>query len=310
MTIENKTTSPPIVLSALALIALAALALLVCGFWAYSKWGQAPQAADTAGASSQRSVGTAQTPIADSSAPMKAGSTISVLFIGNSLTFVNDLPKTLSDIAGSLGDKVEYDMAAPGGYSFMQHAKDQTTLSKIKSRAWDFEVLQDQSELPALPDYRVGNEVMPYALQLDGFIHAPGSVAKTVFFQTWGYKHGDPQYCAATPTLCTYMSMQDQLSRSYDLMAQKTGGILAPVGEAWRLSQQAHPEFELYQGDGKHPSPEGTYLAACVFYMILFKKDVAGAANLAIDPAHASFFQKIAKQAVSASLQYSGRRPG
>ncbi len=36
-----------------------------------------------------------------------------VLFIGNSLTYTNNLPKVLSDIAQSMGDIVDYDMYAP-----------------------------------------------------------------------------------------------------------------------------------------------------------------------------------------------------
>jgi len=92
--------------------------------------------------------------------------------------------------------------------------------------------------------------------------------------------------------------MQAQLTRSYRLMAELTAGLLAPVGEAWQLAQQTHPEIELYQGDGRHPAPAGTYLAACVFYLTLFKKDLQGAAPLGMEPARAKLLVQIARQAV------------
>jgi len=231
-------------------------------------------------------------------APGPKGLTTSVLFIGNSLTYVNDLPQTLSDIARSLGDTAETDMYAPGGYTLKQDAQDPTALDKIASRPWDFVVLQEQSELPALQDSQVDDEVTPYALELASDVRQAGPDTKVVFFETWAYKGGDPQYCASTPTLCDFESMQDQLSRSYGLLAQRSGGLLAPVGEAWRSARDAYPEIELYQSDGRHPSAEGTYLAAAVFYMVLFKKDVAGAASLGIDPAQAKILQQVARQVV------------
>ena len=48
-----------------------------------------------------------------------------VLFIGNSYTYVNDLPSLvvgLADAAG--GRKIETDQRLPGGYTFQQHVSD------------------------------------------------------------------------------------------------------------------------------------------------------------------------------------------
>ena len=220
-----------------------------------------------------------------------------VLFIGNSLTYTNDLPKTMSLLAQSLGDTVIYDMYAPGGYTFAQDVKDPAALGKIASKPWDFVVLQEQSELPALADSRVDSEVMPFAAELDQDIHRSWPKATTVFFETWGYRDGDAQFCPTNPTLCDYALMQGQLSKSYGAMAQKTSGLLAPVGKAWRLVRNSHPEIELY-ADDRHPSVNGTYLAAAVMYMTVLKKDISGAAALSVDPKTAKILQDVARQAV------------
>ena len=42
--------------------------------------------------------------------------------------------------------------------------------------------------------------------------------------------------------------------------------VLVPVGPAWQLTKTVYPEIKLYAADGIHPSPEGVYLSACVFY--------------------------------------------
>lgn len=223
--------------------------------------------------------------------------TISVLFIGNSLTFVNDLPKTLSDIAASLGDTVDYDSSTVGGYTLMQHTQTPNTVNKILSRNWDYVVLQEQSQFPGLSDEKVATQTLPFALELNDLIKKnPNS--KSVFFETWAHQNGDPDLCLNNSTLCSYTAMQNQVFKSYSKISEETGGLLAPVGEAWRKTISTHPEIKLFQIDGEHPTPEGTYLAACVFYVKLFNRDVGKATPLLIDSAEAKILKTVARQTV------------
>ena len=87
---------------------------------------------------------------------------------------------------------------------------------------------------------------------------------------TWGRENGDSQNCASYPPICTYEGMQDRLTESYTEMAQNNESLLAPIGIAWKDIREQHPEINLYSSDGSHPSIQGSYLAACVFYAILF----------------------------------------
>ncbi len=112
---------------------------------------------------------------------------IRVLFIGNSYIYVNDLPGTVAAIAQSLGDHVDYEVAASGGYRLMQHVQDGETAVKIRSRPWDFVVLQEQSQVPAFSDSQVDREMVPYAVQLDHLIHTAHAATRTLFFATWGW---------------------------------------------------------------------------------------------------------------------------
>ena len=225
----------------------------------------------------------------------KAAST-SVLFVGNSYVYVNDLQAMFSAIAKSFGTPVEVDMAAPGGYSWQQHAQDKGTLAKISSKKWSFVVLQEQSQRPDWPSYSLEKFVIPYALQLHDIIHKDH--AKTVFFETWGHKNGDRFNCANFPETCTYQGMQNRLTETYTKLARQTKGVLVPVGTAWSKVRAAHPDIELYASDGIHPSRQGTYLAACVFYSALFKKGVLGADSLGLPAAQAEILQRIAQDTV------------
>jgi hypothetical protein len=231
------------------------------------------------------------------------GSHISVLFIGNSYTYTNSLPAMVSAIAESLGDRVDYDMAAPGGYTLQQHAKDADTLAKIRSKPWDFVVLQEQSLMPAYPDASIAWYVTPAAKQLVQAVRDAHGATKLVFFETWGRQNGDQESCKIAPAVCDYGQMQTRLDGTYEMLADVTSAALAPVGAAWGEERRAYPGIGLYQNDGSHPSRAGTYLAACVFYMTLFHKPVVGAATLDLAPSTAAQLQDVAQQAVAAELK-------
>ena len=47
---------------------------------------------------------------------------VRVLFVGNSYTYVNDLPATFADLARAGGQNVETGMIANGGETLAQHA--------------------------------------------------------------------------------------------------------------------------------------------------------------------------------------------
>ena len=92
--------------------------------------------------------------------------TVRVLFIGNSLTSVNNLPAMVAAIAKSQGVEVIHDAHAPGGTRLRDHAANEKLLGKLRKGSWDFVVLQEQSELPSFGAAQVSSEVLPYAARL------------------------------------------------------------------------------------------------------------------------------------------------
>ena len=194
------------------------------------------------------------------------------LFIGNSYTYVNNLPQLTSDLALSAGDSLIVDSSAPGGYTFQLHTTNTSTLQKIGQGNWDFVVLQEQSQLPSFPDDQVQSDVFPYAFELDDLIHASNPCAQTTFYMTWGRKNGDASNCANFPPLCTYNGMDSLLHLRYLMMADSTNAMVSPVGAVWHFLRDNFPNLELYQADESHPSAAGSYAAACTFYTVFFQK--------------------------------------
>jgi hypothetical protein len=57
----------------------------------------------------------------------------------------------------------------------------------------------------------------------------------------------------------------DAVTESYTRAAQDVGGVLVPGGEAMRAALRRDATLPLFEADGFHPSPMGSYLAALVF---------------------------------------------
>ena len=198
-----------------------------------------------------------------------------VLFIGNSYTYVNDLPSLINQLALSTGDEIMYSSSTPGGSTFQGHFTDATTLTLINQGGWDYVVLQEQSQRPSFSDYQVGWQVYPYAKKLDSLVKISSPCAKTVFYMTWGRKYGDQDLCPYLPTICTYQGMDDLLQLRYTNMADSNNALLCPVAKVWRSLINNYPAIDLYNGDNSHPSLAGSYAAACAFYSVFLKKDPA-----------------------------------
>ncbi len=195
-----------------------------------------------------------------------------VLFIGNSYTEVNDLPQMVYNIARSMGDNMRYASNTPGGCTFMQHCSNHS-MEMICQGGWDIVVLQEQSQYPSFPQNQVENEVFPYAERLIDSIYAHSPCAEPMFYMTWGRRDGDQINGQYFPVLGTYEGMDSMLCERYTYMAETNDASLCPVGRVWRYIRTNHPEIELYQSDGSHPSTAGTYAAACAFYTMFFHRD-------------------------------------
>jgi hypothetical protein len=198
---------------------------------------------------------------------------IRVLFLGNSYTAYNNLPQLIDDCAASAGFDMETGANTPGGTTFLAHSQNTTSLSLIQQGNWDFVVLQEQSQIPSFPISQVESECFPFAAALNEEILEFNECAETVFYMTWGRENGDAQNCPNWPPVCTYEGMDDLLSERYMTMAADNEAIVSPVGELWRVIRTNHPEIDLYDSDGSHPSAVGSYAAAVAFFTTIFRAD-------------------------------------
>ena len=217
---------------------------------------------------------------------------LKVVFIGNSLTFVNDLPKVLTKVAASASP--DWTISAgqnhlPGGstlknnwHSYSVSTRSTEALDLITRVKPDLVVLQDQSSGPELDKY-------------PELWHAwiRGAGARTVLFMTWGKGDFGGKLFRQTG---------DTLESKYNKAGAQLGATVAPVGTAWKR-HYAKSKVKLHSGDALHPSPHGTYLAALVFFSTLTGQDPTGLSTggLNISAADAKMLQQTAWDTYKAS---------
>ncbi len=188
---------------------------------------------------------------------VKAKDEMDVLFIGNSLTNGNDLPKMIAELANAGKQRpLRHERESPGGRTLEKHWKDGKALTKIRSRKWDFVILQDNSQSPLS-----GRDSMfDYGKKFDAEIKKQG--AKTILYMTWALQNKPADQAA--------------ISKAYLDLAAALKSQVAPVGSAWEAALQADKKLSLHSADKKHPTRTGTYLAACVFYATIYGQSPEG----------------------------------
>jgi hypothetical protein len=195
-----------------------------------------------------------------------AGNCTRILFLGNSYTYVNDLPSTFARLAQSGGHPVQVDVIANGGETLAQHATSSDDLNKIASQHWSYVVLQEQSDTPATD----GGRASMYSAARTLAARVEAAAAMPMFFMTWAHKDGEPSAGQ------NYETMQQQVDGAYLTISKELGVPVAPVGYTWYMVRHDHADIDLWQSDGSHPTQAGTYLAACVFYAAVFRQSPAG----------------------------------
>jgi hypothetical protein len=172
-----------------------------------------------------------------------------VLFVGNSLTYSNDLPAMVCALARAASRNAICESVAKPDYSLEDHWNERDARRAI-TRGWDVVVLQQGPS--ALPESR--RLLIEYTRRLDAEIRKAG--ARTALYMVWPSRQRRGDF--------------EGVSQSYRAAAKAVGGLLLPAGDAWRSAWAIDERLALYSPDGLHPSTGGTYLAALVSYQVIF----------------------------------------
>lgn len=175
-----------------------------------------------------------------------------ILMIGNSFTFYWNVPQVLEKMFEYNNIHYKVDQITIGGSTLKNHWLENKKKSYLIEN-YDIVVL---------------NEYSTYALQnldtcakyLNLFVDLAKSKNVNPFvFGTWEYPY--LKNISKDKTTNTMFRL-DSLAKDY-------GATYVPVGNCFNAIERLEDSFDLYMYDKKHPSPNASYLIACVFYSMI-----------------------------------------
>ena len=183
-----------------------------------------------------------------------ANAELRVLFVGNSLTYTNDLPGMVAALARLEGRSFAAGSIAYPNVSLEDHAA-RGTLDVIRRERPDVVVMQQGPS--SLAESRI--DLVDWTRQFDAVIRESGG--RTALLMVW------------PPT--DRIAFFDDVRESYRAAADAIGGMFIPAGESWRAIWRRDASVPLYGADGFHPSALGTLAAALTVHAVLFELDAS-----------------------------------
>lgn len=197
-------------------------------------------------------------------APMKT----SYLFIGNSFTYYNDMPRMFDMIAKNAGKNVYVKSNTKGGANFEEHAGRASVFASIKSHKWDNVILQGFSREFIHSASHVDSATVPHLNKILDSIYANNPCTNVYFYMTWGYENGYGEYEYTKE----YEGMADTIHGGYMRIGKKYELPVVPVGKVWKRVKMGS-RAKLYAPDKFHPSKRGSFLAASTFFSAFYDEE-------------------------------------
>ena len=174
-----------------------------------------------------------------------------ILFVGNSLTYSNDLPSLVKEKAQKIGINLGIKRIAKANYALIDHWDDGLMQKEIKTGLFDYIIVQQG---PSSQPYG-GQILLEYGQKIKILGNKYG--AKLVYFMVWPSRE--------------YYHTFDGVIQNHERAATANEAILCPVGKVWKAHFDATNEFDYYGSDGFHPSLKGSTVAADVIVATLFE---------------------------------------
>lgn len=188
---------------------------------------------------------------------------IEVLFVGNSKTYVNDIPSKFKNLAKKGGYTVNISTATKGGRTLKylttksNNSTDKLTgknnYNTITGKAYDYVIMQEQSDT-YINDY---DTFLSGATKLKNLVQKNNKNTKLFVRQCWAYKSSST-------------SIREKGYTNARKVASKIGASLIYDGKSIYKAKSS-TNMSMFV-DNVHQSKEGAYLSACCVYSAVFNK--------------------------------------
>lgn len=178
-----------------------------------------------------------------------SGTDFNILFIGNSLTYTNDLPSLVKFRAEHNGINLGIKMIARGNYALIDHWDDGVIQKEIRTKQYDYVVIQQGPSSQAF-----GHQILvDYGRRITTLCDEYEAVL--AYYMVW-------------PALTNYDTFEAVI-KNHENAASRNRALLCPVGAVWKSHFDTTDDFDYYGSDGFHPSIKGSEVAAEVIFNTL-----------------------------------------
>ena len=218
-----------------------------------------------------------------------------LLFIGNSATYVHNVPQTLQKLAGELGFVFDVAQITPGGCELAMHADTETDLGKQVfaeiAKGYDIVFIQENGSCMSSDEKRAA--CFDASKRLIAAIRESGA---------------EPYIYVRPPCLKDYygyptIEQCKNFDEIFGTIAKENGDVKCVyVNRAFAYAAKNY-NFNLWGPDNAHTSPLGAYLIVCTFFATLFGEPATKLSAGEIDPADAKILAEIADKVVRENIE-------
>jgi len=181
-----------------------------------------------------------------------ASTHMNILFVGNSLTYSNNLPQLIQELGKHDGVKITFTSLLTGGYSLEDHWNEGKLQAQLEQHRYDYLVAQQGPS--ALPESQI--LLQKYVSKIAEACKSRGT--RLALYMVWPSKDRAFDH--------------DNVIHAYQEAAAQTGSVICPAGKAWKLAWSYDSTLPLYSSDNFHPGVMGSLLAALTIYGKLQEK--------------------------------------
>ncbi|MBR6682306.1 MAG: hypothetical protein IKL40_04915 [Clostridia bacterium] len=211
--------------------------------------------------------------------------TLRLLFIGNSATYVHDVPETLAKLATEAGFPTEAVRITKGGYMLSQYTdlstEDGQKVIELINQKYDIVFLQDNGNCIADDEKRSASKNA--CITLDAAIKATGAKTRIYVRPPYGYE----KFGYSPLEQC------EEFDKLFGEIANEIGAECSYVNRAFAYLAQ-HSDLNPYGDDNAHTSPEGAYLIVCTIFASLYNTSATILGTNGINTDTAKMLQQIA----------------
>lgn len=190
-----------------------------------------------------------------------------VLFIGNSVTYFNDMPEIFKNIAASKGKNLSVTTHTPGGTGFVNHVDDPSLYQKIRSKNYKYVIMQPGTAESAGHSYPV-SVTAERGRKIRDSIRKYSPCSKIFLYEI-------PYGVPSANEYNTYFAFQKKIKDSITKMSNLMQVEMVPAGESARHYYNASQDLALHGSyNDIHPGPKGSYLVAASMYSAIFQDHV------------------------------------